>query len=221
MRVPSVFQSVAEKPSSGAKLRRVPTQERSKRRLEAIVGAAAERFAADGFEATTMEAIALAAGTSIGSVYQFFPGKLDVFLAVAERCRQRSEATFAAALASEAERDDWETLLALAIDAFADLALNDVMFRAVFRNLHLYESFAEAEEAHVQRLIEQTASLLTLWLGRMSHARRRLVATMLVQSTSTMMLFAARDPTIRRDLIAETKRMLRRYLRPYADGDDG
>ena len=57
--------------------RRVPVQERSKKRLEAILEAAARLFAGSGYEQTTMEGIAEAAGTSIGSVYQFFPNKLS------------------------------------------------------------------------------------------------------------------------------------------------
>jgi len=41
--------------------------------------AAAERvFSSDGFDAATMEAIAAAAGFSVGSLYNFFPSKTDL-----------------------------------------------------------------------------------------------------------------------------------------------
>ena len=59
--------------------RRVPTQERARRRVARILDAAALVFAEQGFEAATMEDIAARAETSIGSIYQFFPNKLAIF----------------------------------------------------------------------------------------------------------------------------------------------
>jgi AcrR family transcriptional regulator len=65
--------------------RRVPTQQRSQERLARIARAAGELCAEVGADAMTMEAIAARAGTSIGSVYQFFPNKDALLHAVAER----------------------------------------------------------------------------------------------------------------------------------------
>lgn len=52
---------------------RVPRRERGRQRVESLLDAAAALFAENGFEATTMTAIAQRAGASIGSLYQFFP----------------------------------------------------------------------------------------------------------------------------------------------------
>lgn len=48
----------------------------------AILGAAGRRFAADGFEGASVEAIANEAAVSTATLYRQFPSKLDLFAAV-------------------------------------------------------------------------------------------------------------------------------------------
>ena len=66
-------------------VRRIPTQRRSQERLARIAQAAGELCAELGADAVTMEGIAARAGTSIGSLYQFFPNRDALLAAVAER----------------------------------------------------------------------------------------------------------------------------------------
>jgi AcrR family transcriptional regulator len=59
-------------------------QERGARRAEAMVAAAAALFAERGFEGTSLNAIAKAAGVTIASIYQYFPNREAIIDAVAE-----------------------------------------------------------------------------------------------------------------------------------------
>ncbi|GAA1289473.1 TetR/AcrR family transcriptional regulator [Pseudonocardia aurantiaca] len=68
-------------------MRKIPSQARGRDRVDRILLAAAEEFAAKGFDATTTSAIAARAGTSIGSVYQFFEDKSSIVDALVERYR--------------------------------------------------------------------------------------------------------------------------------------
>lgn len=70
---------------SPAMPRRVPRQKRGERRVAGLLRAADCVIAEVGYDATTMCAIAGRAGSSIGSLYQFFPNKE----AVAEALRAR------------------------------------------------------------------------------------------------------------------------------------
>lgn len=54
---------------------RAPRRARGQLRVEALLAAAAEVFAAKGFDAATMTAIAAQSDSSIGSLYQFFRTK--------------------------------------------------------------------------------------------------------------------------------------------------
>jgi len=69
MRMPSI---------SSSPIRVAPQQDRSARRLAGFLQAAAELFAAVGYEATTMQAIADRSDSSIGALYNYFPDKESV-----------------------------------------------------------------------------------------------------------------------------------------------
>jgi AcrR family transcriptional regulator len=65
-------------------LRKPPRQERSRATVEAILEAAAELLSAKGRSASTNQ-IAARAGVSVGSLYQYFPGKDAIVAALFER----------------------------------------------------------------------------------------------------------------------------------------
>jgi AcrR family transcriptional regulator len=62
-------------PAAVAAARRAPSRARGQLRVEALLAAAAEVFAARGFDAATMTGIAAQSESSIGSLYQFFRTK--------------------------------------------------------------------------------------------------------------------------------------------------
>jgi|GEM_PF-384181 len=77
--VASNLESLRELP-----LRRVPRQQRSRRRVANMISAAIDLLVLGGTEAVTTSAVAEKAGVPIGSVYQFFPDRETLLLAVAE-----------------------------------------------------------------------------------------------------------------------------------------
>ncbi len=68
-----------------ATARKQPKQSRSKATVDAIVQAAAQVLIEDGYDRASTNRIAKVAGVSIGSLYQYFPNKEAVLIAVAER----------------------------------------------------------------------------------------------------------------------------------------
>jgi AcrR family transcriptional regulator len=195
--------------------RRVPTQDRSKRRFEQILDAAAEAFAESSYDAVTMEAVAARAETSIGSLYQFFTNKRALFNAVAARCLSRSQAAFELVSAPSNHDLPLGTALDGVIDAFAGF-LTDPGFRAVWQNLQLYGDYADADAALIRGFVESTERALVRRGLREAPARRHLIATMTVQTIAALLFLAAREsPAFGAKMLAETKVLLRRYLEPY------
>ena len=77
----------AERPEAHATSlpRRVPTQARSRHRVERVLDAAAGLVVRRGVESLSTRDIASAAGMPVASLYQYFADKDDVLLALAER----------------------------------------------------------------------------------------------------------------------------------------
>jgi AcrR family transcriptional regulator len=65
--------------------RKPPVQERSRATVEEILSAAAQVFEAHGYAAGTTNRIAERAGVSIGTLYQYFPSKEAIAVALLER----------------------------------------------------------------------------------------------------------------------------------------
>jgi AcrR family transcriptional regulator len=72
-------------PERGTNPRRTPVQERAVVTVEAIVAAAGQVFAEHGYAAGTPERIADRAGVSLGTVYEQFPDKDAILVALVER----------------------------------------------------------------------------------------------------------------------------------------
>ena len=70
------------------KPRKIATQERSRATVDALVDATARILVAEGFDKASTNRIAAVAGVSIGSLYQYFPGKEALVAAVIERHQQ-------------------------------------------------------------------------------------------------------------------------------------
>jgi AcrR family transcriptional regulator len=65
--------------------RKSPIQQRSKTTVDIIIDAAAQVFEAHGYAAGTTNRIAKRAGVSIGTLYQYFPSKDAIAVALLER----------------------------------------------------------------------------------------------------------------------------------------
>jgi AcrR family transcriptional regulator len=83
-----------------------PTQrERTESTTGALLGAARELFAADGYAATSLDAVVAKAGVTKGALYHHYRGKRELFAAVFAGEQEAIVAGLAAAY--EAEQDPW------------------------------------------------------------------------------------------------------------------
>ncbi len=90
-------------PTSGPTRRRLPTQARSRERVERILDAAAQLVVTAGVDGLTTRSIADAAGLPVASLYQYFADKEAVLLALCERDMAEMDEQVARDLATLAE----------------------------------------------------------------------------------------------------------------------
>lgn len=85
--------------------RKHPVQDRSRQTVERILQAAARIFDEEGYRGTTTNRVAEAAGVSVGSLYQYFPNKDALLVALAEHHVEEITEAFAQHLAA-LDRDE-------------------------------------------------------------------------------------------------------------------
>ncbi len=101
MRVLLVF--VNSHITRAAEPRKRPMQQRSREMVDRILEAAARIFESQGYHATTTNHVAEAAGVSVGSLYQYFPNKDALLVALGEQ--HVADATAQLAVLAEQLRD--------------------------------------------------------------------------------------------------------------------
>ncbi len=193
----------------------MPTQDRSRQRVERILEAAAEVFGETGYEAATTEAIAARAGTSIGSLYQFFPNKKAMFTALGHQYLDSARAIFEGAL-TMADSMTWEEVVDQGIDAFDLLQQTQPAFRAVWQHWLTNPEFLAAGAALNKEFAQRIeVGLLVKHAPMLDRAGRELVSTMIIEVISSMLFVAAHmGGEMGPRVVAEIKVLLKRYLAP-------
>jgi AcrR family transcriptional regulator len=200
------------------KKRRVPAQERSRERVARILDAAAHEFAERGVEASTIESIAERAKTSVGSIYQFFPNKLALYEAIGDKYLEEVRALFAVLVSNEAVEIPWRDIISATIDAFAELHRTSVTFRAIWSNILYSRRFLDAGQAMNRELAERSDAVFGRLAKQVPPARRKLLATVTIETMSALLIFSADKPRVQANAILdEAKVLVQRYLEPYLD----
>jgi AcrR family transcriptional regulator len=197
--------------------RRVPTQQRSRDRLDRIVQAAGALCAEHGADAVTMESIAAHAETSIGSLYQFFPNRDALLHFVAERYVEDMGRLLEAAEDPDAA--------ALPLEGLVDAVL--APFERFHRTHPGYFAVLFAPQGSValrtlrgrlrDRLVARVDRLLHLRAPTLPAAKRRRLALTAVESARALLQYVETHvpPAHRRDMRDELRAMLVAYLGPW------
>ena len=143
--------------------RKLPTQPRSEATVEAILQAAAHVFERHGYAAGTTNRIAERAGLSIGTLYQYFPNKDAILVALAHR--HLAEGT--AALQPHFERLSagarFDDVLPGVVDAMVSLhAIAPGLHRVLFEETKLPQTLRAELDALEGQLVELAAHALAV-----------------------------------------------------------
>jgi AcrR family transcriptional regulator len=123
---------------------------RDQRRIQ-LLDAASEVFASKGYHAAAMDDIADAAGVSKPVLYQHFPSKLDLYLALLDQSCERLAEVVEEALASTEENADRVIATVAAFYEFVSSESGDFRF--------IFESDLTGDRAVQQRLSQVNAEI--------------------------------------------------------------
>ncbi len=195
--------------------RKRPRQQRSQATWAAILDAATQLFQRLGYAGTTTNRVAELAGVSIGSLYQYFPDKDALLLALAERHIFDAATQISAVFASlEREQPGLDETLSQLIDAAVALHENDPATHQL-----LFDQAPRSPETqqYLRRLERLLASAVAPHLQRLGCGgdTPMVRALLLVQGLDAQIHGALLAPPAgveRQQVIGELKRMWRASL---------
>ncbi len=144
------------------KPRKKPRQERSRRTVAAILTAAAQVLERRGYAGATTDTIAERAGVSVGSLYQYFPNKDAILVALAERHMEEGSRQLRTMLDGiRPEAVELRTLIGHSVDAMMALHRNEPkLHRVLFEEAPLPPSLRGQLRRYEDEFAESLASLL-------------------------------------------------------------
>jgi AcrR family transcriptional regulator len=141
--------------------RKLPKQARSEATLEAVLEAAAQVFERHGYAAGTTNRIAERAGVSIGSLYQYFPNKDAILVALVRRHLAESTAVLEPLLERLKHGASFDQVLPDVVEAMVAMhALAPGLHRVLFEETQLPPSIRAELDALEDRLVDIAANAL-------------------------------------------------------------
>jgi AcrR family transcriptional regulator len=202
------------KPAKKNLPRKRPTQARSQARVDRILEAAAEVVEEVGYDAATTNAIAKRAGTSIGSLYQFFPNKSALMHALALGYIAELKGLMEKAVSSGVEGLTWREVVSKIVDAFAEFHRTRAGFRAVWFGGHTSaDLFAVAFQCGAE-IAKSAEPLVEFMAPDLPPARRTLVSRVATEIVGAMLMVSSMDkrPQFEQRFMAEAKVACIAYL---------
>jgi AcrR family transcriptional regulator len=187
--------------------RRIPQQKRGHRRVNGFLRAAAAVITEVGYERATMSEIARRSGSSVGSLYQFFPHKLAVAEALRNHYIRNIEQSWII-LGRQAAKMSAEDLTSRLVGVQIEIMKN---YPALLALLNV----PPASQARRELIRARIAEVLISHKTRMSKATALRIASVVQQvSRGLLILYGQTDADERTAIIDEFKSVLTGYLVP-------
>jgi AcrR family transcriptional regulator len=198
-------------------MRRQPRQVRSQERVKQILDVAEQMFIAEGYNATTTNAIATRAKVPIGSLYQFFPDKGAILQALAMRYTEQLHQRFVEIDPDEMKNLPLSDYVARMIDATDQFFTDYPGYHAIFMQVQgTIPEVEEIENAADTQLIQDLGTSLSQYYSDLEEADYQVIAFVLVKAIGTLLwLSLSQEKIFRQRLVAETKRLTLNYLQSY------
>nr|WP_246098214.1 TetR/AcrR family transcriptional regulator [Rhodococcus spelaei] len=191
--------------------RKRPTQERSRRKFDALLASSRELLTDVGFESFTCEEVASRADVPIGTLYQFFANK---YVIVCELNRQDFTSVHdeLEQFNGEVPSLDWLRFLNNFVDHLAKLWTSDPSRREVWLAMQSTPSTRATGKIQEKALAGQIALMLAPLTPRTERDRRIMMAEVLVHVVYSMLNFSVQDGQSHADAVDELKRLMVAYL---------
>lgn len=204
----------------GARLapRRQPVQERAKKTVELILVTAAALLEEVGLEAFNTNLLADRAQVRVRTVYRYFPNKLAVITALAERLAADWDSWFEGFRGLSDPHSDWRALWSAYVDAFVDGIHRTPGGLAIRRAMKALPELEAFERRDNERLARQLALALARRGVDLPRTRLTIAARVLIETAVCVLdLALAEPPGQARALVSELKHLQLAYLAEHLE----
>jgi AcrR family transcriptional regulator len=196
--------------------RRLPSQARSRERVQRLLDTADHLIGADGLSTLTVPQLAIRAAIPVGSIYQFFPDKSAVVDAVAARYMQRS-LEILEQLVDRIVTLRWEAAVDTVIEHFARMYRDNPTFCELWLNGRLSADARQRDRRNNDELAQILAEALKRRPEFHGSRRLKLASRMAVEIADGLLRYAfTLDPGGDQPTINELKRVVSGYLLEHA-----
>lgn len=156
--------------------RREPVQQRSRERVQRLLGAARTILERDGLDALTSARIAKEAAVPVGSFYQYFPNKEAVLIAFYQDYLRESFEMLQKADAAASRARDWREYIALYVRYTRAHELRDTFVIELFAAIRSFPELEEIDAAYTEQVADFLVSRFLALGARAPRARLRRAA---------------------------------------------
>lgn len=196
--------------------RRVPSQDRSRKRVDAILDALAELLVERGFDAINTHHVAERANVPVGTLYQFFPNKYALVSALSRRYIDHYSDLLQENLSFDESDLKDEHILDRYTEAVANVMFQDKALAVLWA---VMLATPELRPVQVAGLKMGHGLLMSLLKSRLSHldaSTLETIATTIYRASYAMLYSACQNPDEDKvAAIAELKRLQNAYLKSY------
>jgi AcrR family transcriptional regulator len=191
-------------------------QARGERRIAQLLQAAANVFCANGYTATSTNAIAREASVSPGTLYQYFPNKEAIAVELGDRLLHQMREAHGQAFTPENFELPLPELLDAVVDPLIEFNCQNPVFLALMHGSEIPGRIAEEHDALHASLLARIGDLLGHYLPDLPAAEAARIAdmTFAIFKGGLALVLAAPEGPERDAVIDELKRVLLRYLDP-------
>jgi AcrR family transcriptional regulator len=191
----------------------VPSQQRSRERLERILGEACTMIAEAGSDALKMSELAARSDVSIGSLYQYFPDKSAVIRTLAERYNAQGRECIGTELSSVRDLAEFQDVFGKLVDTYYALFLAEPVMRDIWSGMQADNELRELELAESRANGELLAATLQRIRPEADPKRlHRLAFLIMSLGESTMRMAISVGRAEGDDLVEAYKQMVLREL---------
>jgi len=190
-----------------------PVQERARKTVDHILATAAALIGEVGLEAFNTNVLAERAQVRVRTVYRYFPNKLAIITAVAERLAEEWDRWFDGFRALSDPAADWRALWGSYVDAFVSGIREAPGGLAIRRAMRALPELEAIERRDNERLARQLAAALARRGVGLSRARLNIAARVLIETAVGVLDLALMESSPQsRAMINELKQLHLAYL---------